>query len=156
MKSKSTAYLLWFFLGGFGAHKFYLGKTGTGILYFFTGGLFFIGWFIDLFTLGNQVDQANMFFLAATGGKQNQNVVVNVNNTNAPPATQSTAPPKAISAEKQILALGTQQEIMSLKEIVSGTSLELEETETALEKLIDKGLVTQVVNEQGKVLYDLK
>ncbi|WP_342621698.1 NINE protein, partial [Pseudomonas aeruginosa] len=24
-----TAYLLWFFLGGFGAHRFYLGKTGT-------------------------------------------------------------------------------------------------------------------------------
>ncbi|MFG0283865.1 MAG: TM2 domain-containing protein [Phycisphaerales bacterium JB039] len=26
-KSTTVAYLLWFFLGGFGAHRFYLGKT---------------------------------------------------------------------------------------------------------------------------------
>lgn len=32
-KSKVTAGLLALFLGGFGAHKFYLGKSGMGILY---------------------------------------------------------------------------------------------------------------------------
>ena len=32
-KSKTSAILLCFFLGGFGAHKFYLGKTGQGIIY---------------------------------------------------------------------------------------------------------------------------
>ena len=26
-KSTTTAYLLWFFLGGFGAHRFYMGRT---------------------------------------------------------------------------------------------------------------------------------
>lgn len=30
-KSTPVAYLFWFFLGGFGAHRFYLGKTGSGI-----------------------------------------------------------------------------------------------------------------------------
>ena len=30
-KSTSTAYLLWFFLGGFGAHRFYLGHTGVAV-----------------------------------------------------------------------------------------------------------------------------
>ena len=33
MKSKIAAALLAFFLGGLGAHKFYLGKVGQGILY---------------------------------------------------------------------------------------------------------------------------
>lgn len=32
-KDKMTAGLLAIFLGGFGVHKFYLGKTGLGILY---------------------------------------------------------------------------------------------------------------------------
>lgn len=31
-KSTLVAYLLWFFLGGFGVHRFYLGKTGSGAI----------------------------------------------------------------------------------------------------------------------------
>lgn len=33
MKSKSTATILTFFLGGIGGHKFYLGQPGLGFLY---------------------------------------------------------------------------------------------------------------------------
>ncbi|UAY51060.1 NINE protein [Ferruginibacter albus] len=61
MKSKGTAYLLWLvsIFGVLGIQHFYLGKTGKGILWFFTGGLFGIGAFIDLFTLGGAVDNYN-------------------------------------------------------------------------------------------------
>jgi TM2 domain-containing membrane protein YozV len=59
MKSKGIAYLLWFFLGVFGIHKFYLDKIAVGIIYLLTGGLFMIGWIYDLFTLGSQVDVYN-------------------------------------------------------------------------------------------------
>ena len=62
MKSKSTAYLLWFFFGVWGMHRFYLGHVVTGILYFFTLGFFGIGWFVDLFILGGQVDAYNALY----------------------------------------------------------------------------------------------
>lgn len=44
---KWVSLLLCLFLGIFGAHKFYEGKTGLGILYIFTFGLLGIGCFID-------------------------------------------------------------------------------------------------------------
>ena len=50
-KNKWVAFFLCFFLGFFGAHKFYEEKMGMGILYLFTGGLFGIGWIIDLIVL---------------------------------------------------------------------------------------------------------
>lgn len=50
-KDKIIALLLCVFLGNFGAHKFYVGKFGAGILYFLTMGLFGFGWFIDCFVI---------------------------------------------------------------------------------------------------------
>ena len=49
--NKWVALLLCIFLGWIGAHKFYEGKTGMGILYLFTWGLFGFGWFIDFIVL---------------------------------------------------------------------------------------------------------
>ena len=42
------AFLLCFFLGVFGAHRFYAGKIGTGILELFTVGGLGIWWLADL------------------------------------------------------------------------------------------------------------
>ena len=50
-KSRTTALLLCIFLGFFGAHKFYEGKTGLGFLYLFTAGLFLVGWITDIFKI---------------------------------------------------------------------------------------------------------
>lgn len=50
-KKQSTAFLLSFFLGGLGAHRFYLGSVGLGFLYLFTFGLLGIGALIDMFNL---------------------------------------------------------------------------------------------------------
>lgn len=47
-KSRLVALLLCIFLGPLGIHRFYVGKIGTGIIWLFTGGLFGIGWIIDL------------------------------------------------------------------------------------------------------------
>jgi TM2 domain-containing membrane protein YozV len=43
-------YLLWIF-GFMGAHRFYYGKPVTGVIWFFTLGLLFVGWIIDLFLI---------------------------------------------------------------------------------------------------------
>ncbi len=50
-KNKWVAVLLCFFLGFLGAHKFYEGKVGMGILYLFTLGLFGIGVLVDFIML---------------------------------------------------------------------------------------------------------
>lgn len=42
-----------------GLQHFYLGKIGRGILWFLTGGLFFVGTIIDLFTMAQQVKNVN-------------------------------------------------------------------------------------------------
>lgn len=48
--SKLIGYILWI-LGFMGAHRFYYGKPISGTVYFFTLGLLFIGWIVDLFLI---------------------------------------------------------------------------------------------------------
>lgn len=48
--SKSIGYILWIF-GFTGSHRFYYGKPVTGTIWFFTAGVFLIGWIVDLFLI---------------------------------------------------------------------------------------------------------
>ena len=51
VKNKWVAFVLCVLLGYLGAHKFYEGRVGAGILYLFTFGIFGIGWLIDCIVL---------------------------------------------------------------------------------------------------------
>jgi TM2 domain-containing membrane protein YozV len=161
VRSKGVAFLLWLFLGLLGAHRFYLGKIGTGILYLLTGGVFGIGWVIDLFTLGGQVDTYNILHSSTGSGNQTQNVVVNVI---TPAASQVvtdqtsgsqivSAAQIKISAEKEILALADQMPVLTLRQIMTNTSLDMEEAEAAVKKLISKGIAKEEVDSSGKSTY---
>lgn len=62
--NKAIGYILWIF-GFTGAHRFYFGRPLTGMLWFFTAGLFLVGWFIDLFLIPGMDREADRRF--ATG-----------------------------------------------------------------------------------------
>ena len=71
-RTPTLTYVLWFFLGPFGAHRFYLGKVGSGIgmLLLFWLGLFtswfvigfvfllayLVWWIVDAFLIPGMVD----------------------------------------------------------------------------------------------------
>ncbi|MEM9754759.1 MAG: TM2 domain-containing protein [Pseudomonadota bacterium] len=73
-KNPVVAYLLWFFLGGFGAHRFYLGKIGSAVgqlilfwlgivlLFVFLIGIalliaFTVWWIVDAFLIPGIIEE---------------------------------------------------------------------------------------------------
>ena len=60
-KDYNVTWVLMTFLGLFGVHRFYLGKWITGLIWFFTGGLFLLGYLYDFWTLNEQVDEVNRY-----------------------------------------------------------------------------------------------
>ena len=61
--SKTIGYILWLF-GFTGSHRFYYGRPVTGAIWFFTLGLFGIGWLIDLFPIPGMDREADRRFAA--------------------------------------------------------------------------------------------
>lgn len=55
----NIGWILLTFLGFFGIHRFYMGKWFTGIIWLLTGGLFFIGYLYDYWTLNDQMSDIN-------------------------------------------------------------------------------------------------
>ena len=55
----NLAWILLTFLGIFGVHRIYMKKYFTGLLWFFTGGFFLLGYLYDFWTLNGQVSEVN-------------------------------------------------------------------------------------------------
>jgi TM2 domain-containing membrane protein YozV len=58
-KDTLVAYILWFFFGFLGIHRFYLNRPVSGIIWLLTGGLCGLGWCIDLCLIPMMVDEEN-------------------------------------------------------------------------------------------------
>ena len=83
-KSMLVSYVLWWFLGMFGAHRFYLGRTGTAVVmlvitllsipltFLFIGflslGAMGIWWIIDAFMIPAIVREQNLKLASRLGG----------------------------------------------------------------------------------------
>ncbi len=69
-KNHTQILIMAIFLGFLGIHRFAVGKTGTGVLWLLTAGLFGIGWFVDVvWLLGNCFDDWNGAEIVSAKGK---------------------------------------------------------------------------------------
>lgn len=70
-KSYAATIVVVILLGYLGAHRFYAGKVGTGLLFLLTVGLFGVGWIIDVFTVlfGNFTDKTGSFIRPQSRGE---------------------------------------------------------------------------------------
>lgn len=171
MKSSGIAYLLWCacLFGGCGIHRFYLGKYGTGLLYFFTFGLFGIGQLIDLFRLGDMVEKENL----KEQLRQGATVHVNIHSTTEQPsvvvehrqATQAVPPPLSQTAkeepetgkvlEAKILRLARNfHGRLTPLELAANSSLSLEEADNVLENIVRRGYANMEVSDTGAIVYE--
>ena len=140
MYSVGTAYLLWLFFGVMGAHRFYLGRVGTGLLYLFTGGVAGLGWFVDVFRIPSLVREANLrlrYQQAFADGA-------------AAPAPRSKE-----SLERTILRTArSNRGTVTPAEVALEGDWTVEQAEKALEKLAAGGHADMRIRESGVIEYN--
>jgi TM2 domain-containing membrane protein YozV len=144
MYTLDKAYLFWalaFFIPGM--HRFYLGKIGTGIVHFFTRGLFFIGWILDFFKLPQMVREANL------GVEYKQ--VLHSGEINLTPAHRIKVKE---TIEKVILKTAKKNKgIATPSDVALEGDISIEEAKNYLEKLVSKGFAELKVRESGTIVY---
>lgn len=57
----NITWLLCTYLGFLGAHRFYMRKWVTGIIWALTGGLLTVGWLYDFCTLNRKISDQNLY-----------------------------------------------------------------------------------------------
>ncbi len=128
------AYLLWFFggMGMMGFHRFYLGKAGTGVLWFMTGGMMFLGALYDAVTLPSQVDAAN---------RRDQPIKVIIEREEEP-------------LERAVLRVAERnQGRVTPVQVAAASDWTIDEVSEKLEAMVKKGLCEMRVTKRGTVIY---
>jgi len=139
--STAVAYFFWLIsgCGALGFHRFYLGRIGSGLLYFFTGGLFMVGAIADFFTIPAMVREANL----GSGYRR---------------ALYEEGPlprfPKKESIERVILRTAKKNAgIVTPGEVALEGDIGLEEARKNLDKLVTQGYADLKVRKSGVLVY---
>ncbi|MDJ0571323.1 MAG: NINE protein [Pleurocapsa sp. MO_192.B19] len=142
MKSTGMAYLLWilWFFGFAGIHRFYLGKPISGLIWFFTWGLFGVGQIVDLFLIPDMVERKNFKYRARLREAEYAHI--------AP----STIAPR--SDTQLILKLLSEQPEATLADCVLATGQDTSKVKTLLEQMQRDELI-EVGNRKrdGAIVY---
>lgn len=179
-KSKAAAYGCWALCiwGLCGGQRFYMGKTGAGLLFLLTFGVFGVGQLIDLFLTSEMVDEYNRgqgynlpgAYSASPVQEQlvvpavQQQVVVNIGEeiksqiaSLKPPPALPLPPPmpsKPLSDEQQILKACT-KEPLTLGEVTVKTGISSKQVKSLISQLEVDGLLVGTISEEGQVKYKI-
>jgi TM2 domain-containing membrane protein YozV len=124
------------FLGIGGLHRLYNGKTATGLLWFFTCGLFYMGQIYDLLIIPNMVDEYEQKLLLKAGLSP-LGIPVNqqIYNSQVHKPTQKTIIVKLIEAAE---AKGGS---LTVTQGVKATGLSFAEVEATLKEMLQSNYV---------------
>jgi TM2 domain len=151
MKSTGTAYLL-AIIGLLspvaGIHRFYLGRTGTALLYLFTWGFFGIGTILDLVHMQRLVDDENRRQLFP--GPPLHYLSTGL----APAARALPAPKEVLTTEQKVLRVARDHGGAVTVAMVSvETGMTLRDAKKELERLRKEEFCTVDVSSEGAKLY---
>ena len=147
--SAATAWLTWMaWIFGFGGvHRFYLGKTWTGLLYLFTWGLFGVGQVLDATRLNAMVDGENLKSLGAQA---------RAGRLQPAPAAKAlpAGDPKELLRLKLLDAAAKRGGELSVTQGVMATGAAFKEVEDVLDEMVRSGYV-EIANDadSGVVVY---
>ena len=158
-KRSWIAYVLWFFciLGVCGAHRFYVGEIGWGVVYLVTFGFCGIGQFIDLFTIPGMVRRRNLVDRALSEDLKNdaiRNATMVISGINATKDLNINQASQYV-IEKKILDLLEDGKQLSIGRITAMSDLPFSDVKEEISNLVKYNLLKESITEDGMKTYYL-
>ena len=159
--NSGTAYVLWclWFLGIGGAQRLYTGNFASGVIYFFTWGLFGIGQLIDLGLIPGMVDRRNASLNGGgnASGRVNHSITLNIGDIpqlKQLQTVQSSSMTSGSAMQKLLRAAKENGGQLSLAQAAMHTELEAEEVKLLLQEALKNGFA-EIANDpsSGAIRY---